>query len=374
MALSTKYTALAVLPALVVALLILKIRQGRSTAQALWAIRPAIVFCAIALLVFLPWLVKDLLLTGNPTYPFFFGGIHWDDWRGWWYDRPGTGWAREAPLRLLTAPWDATMWGVEGRAGYSATIGPLFLALLPLLLLVWRGLSPGRRRWLRAALGFCAVLYGFWLWGVARTALLRQTRLLMPAFGLLALAAGAAVDGLKGLPHRPLRLDWLARVIIAGVLMLTLVGTLLSVAQARPLQVLLGFESRDDFLARRLGWVYPAVEHVNDALPPESAILFLWEPRSYHCRQDCRPDALLDRWSHTIQIYGHDSEAIARAWRAEGFTHVLLHRAGLEHILEAQFDPITPADLDTLDSLTTEHMTLIESFGSAYEVYRLSGP
>ena len=365
LALSTKYTAAPLLPALALALLIAQVHNWQ------FAIRNSLLLCIIALTIWSPWLIKNFLLTGNPTYPFFFGGAYWDGWRAWWYDRPGTGLAYTAPWKLLTAPWDATVWGVEGGAAYSATIGPLFLAFLPLLVLSWRRMSVERRRWLASALAFCGVLYGFWLWGVARTALLFQTRLLFPAFGILALMVAAAVEGLRTLPRRPLDLAWLARAVVVGVLALTLVGTLLSTVQQRPLGVLLGFESRDDFLTRRLGWYYAAVEHINRELPPEAVVLFLWEPRSYHCQVDCRPDAILDRFVHATHLYGHDAGDIAAVWRAEGVTHVLLHRAGLEFILEKQFDPVTTNDQRVLDELLARHLTPVENFGSAYELYRL---
>jgi hypothetical protein len=370
--LSTKYTAIALLPALSIALFVFQSLGGRGVIRNLRStIRHSLLLCAVALLVWSPWLAKNLLLTGNPMYPFFFDGIHWDDWRGWWYDRPGTGLAYTAPHRLLTAPWDATIWGVEGGVGYEATSGPLFLAVLPMLGLAWQGVWRRERRWLWAAGAFCGVLYGFWLWGVARTALLRQTRLLFPAFGILALMAGAAVDKLRALPGRSLDLGWIVRVIIALVLAFTLVGTVLFTVREQPLQVLLGFESREDFLMRRLGWYYSAVKHINEHLPQDSKVLFLWEPRTYHCELDCQPDALLDRWLHTLHLYGRDSDAIADAWRAEGITHVLLHRAGLNHVLNGELDPITSEDLETLDALTASHLSLMKDFGSAYELYRL---
>ena len=368
LALSTKYTALALLPAITTTLLVTQIRNLQS------AIRNSLLVCSVALAVWSPWLLKNLILTGNPTYPFFLSGIYWDDWRAWWYDRPGTGLLYTAPWKLLTAPWDATIWGVEGTVEYSATIGPLFLAFLPFLLLVWRRLRPVQRRWLRAALVFCGVLYGFWLWGVARSALLLQTRLLFPAFGLLALMVGAAVEGLQALPRRPLDLGWLARAVIVGVLALTLVGALLSAVQGRPLGVLLGFESREDFLTRRLGWYYAAVEYVNRQLPHDAVVLFLWEPRSYHCQVRCWPDALLDRWLHTTHLYGYDAEVIANEWRAEGVTHVLLYRLGYEVIREAGFDPLTEEDVTALETLQRDDLQLLQNFGDAYQLYRLEEP
>jgi hypothetical protein len=365
LALSTKYTALAVLLALGLSLLIARARDLRS------AVSDLIVLGIVAMLVWSPWLLKNLLLTGNPTYPFFFGGEYWDGWRSWWYDRPGTGLAHTAPWKLLAAPWDATIWGMEGAAGYSATIGPLFLALIPLLLLAWQRLPGAQRRWLGMAFVFCSVLYGFWLWGVARTALLIQTRLLFPAFGLLALMAGAALEGLRALPRRPLDLGWLARAVVVGVLALTGVGALISTVQGQPLGVLSGFESREEFLTRRLGWYHLAVEHLNQELSADTVVLFLWETRSYRCQTTCWPDALLDRWLHTTYLYGYDADAIAAAWWAEGVTHVLLHRTGLDFVVADQFDPVTLEDLQALEELTARHLTLVEDFGSAYELYRL---
>jgi hypothetical protein len=372
LALSTKYTALALPPALALALLASRIRNLRS------AIRDAFLLGSVALIVWSPWLLKDLVFTGNPTYPFFFGGIYWDSYRAGWYDRPGTGLLYAEPWRLLVAPWDATIWSVEGAAlegfpSYAATVGPLFLALMPLLLLVWRRLPLAQRRWLQGALVFCGVLYAFWLWGVARSALLIQTRLLFPAFGLLALVVGMAVEELRKLPQRPINLSWLVRAVVVGVLALSLASTFLFAIQGRPLRVLLGFETEEDFLSRRLGWYRVAVNAINRELPPDAVVLFLWEPRSYHCQVTCLPDALLDRWLHATQ-YVYGPNAIADAWRAEGVTHVLFCKAGYEAVLAGKFDPITAEDVAALEALQRDELEEVQDFGGAYVLYRLRGP
>jgi hypothetical protein len=374
LALCTKYTALALPPALALALLVSRIRNWRS------AIRDAFLLGIVALIVWSPWLLKNLALTGNPIYPFFFGGIYWDSYRAEWYDRPGTGLAYTEPWRLLVAPWDATIWSIEGAAlkgfpSYAATIGPLLLALLPFLFLVWRRLPLAQRRWLWAALVFCGVLYGFWLWGVARSALLIQTRLLFPVFGLLALTVGAVVEGLDKLPQRPVNLGWMVRAVVIGVLALSLVSAFLFAMQERPLPVLLGFETEEDFLSRRLGWYRAAVNAINQDLPPDAVVLFLWEPRSYHCEGTCLPDALLDRWLHATQhLYGPDGATMADAWRAEGVTHVLFCQAGYEAVLAGKFDPITAEDVAALEALRRDELEEMQDFGGAYVLYRLRDP
>lgn len=386
-ALSTKYTALALPLALALVLLVSRIRHLLDDRR--WStVRNAFLLGFVALIVWSPWLFKNLVLTGNPTYPFFFGGVYWDGYRAAWYDRPGTGLLYTEPWRLLVAPWDATIWSIEGAAlegfpSYAATIGPLLLVLLPCLLLVWQRLPLAQRRWLRAALVFCIVLYGFWLWGVARSALLIQTRLLFPAFGLLALTVGAAVEGLDKLPQHPVNLGWMVRVVVIGVLALSLVSAFLFSVQEQPLGVLLGFEAEEDFLSRQLGWYRVVVNTINQELPSDAVVLFLWEPRSYHCQATCLPDALLDRWLHATQhLYGPNAAAdpdlaaatIANAWRVEGVTHVLFRKTGYEAVLAGKFDPVTAEDVATLEVLQREELEAIQNFGDVYVLYRLREP
>jgi hypothetical protein len=114
------------------------------------------------------------------------------------------------------------------------------------------------------------------------------------------------------------------------------------------------------------------MEDMNRVLPPDTVVLFLWEPRSYHCRVQCWPDALLDRFLHSTHLYGPDAGTIADAWRAEGVTHVLLYRTGYRAIADAGFDPVTEADQATLARLLTEQMVQMADFGGAYELYAFS--
>lgn len=208
---------------------------------------------------------------------------------------------------------------------------------------------------------------------------------LAPAERLVwAAAVGVAVEGLRGLPRLPLDLGWLARVLVVLVILLNLAEVDLAWVREGPVRVLLGFESREEYLDRRLGWYHVAVESINRTLPPDATVLFLWEPRSYFCAVDapgtgaasleyvdCQPDALLDRWLHTTHLYGHDADAIARAWQADGITHVLLYRAGYRAIVEAGFDPVTPRDVATLQDLEARHLSPAGEWGDAYTLFEL---
>jgi hypothetical protein len=326
-------------------------------------------FGVITVVVGLPWLAENWLTTGNPVYPFFLPGRYWDAWRAWWYDRPGTGLLTTAPWRLLIAPLEATVLGIEGGEPYDATIGPLLLVFTPLLVVVWPGLTREERALSGHMLLFFGLNYALWLAGLARSALLVQTRLLLPIFGVVAVLGAAALDRLAILRRPQLAVDWVARAVVSLTLALLLFSNLATLVQVNPMPVILGLEPPGDYLVRRLGTYQVAMSLVND-LPTDARVIFLWEPRSYTCQVDCWPDALLDRFLHLTYLYP-DADSIADAWRQEGVTHVLLYQQGLEAIVEDEFDPVTPRDLAILSELQRSQMQEISRVGEAYILYRL---
>jgi 4-amino-4-deoxy-L-arabinose transferase-like glycosyltransferase len=362
-----KYTAVAIPVVLGMSLVWVSRRDG------LWTVVKRLALIAVvAVAVVVPGLLENQLTTGNLIYPFFFSdGLYWDDWRAWWYDRPGTGLVPKETWRLLTAPLEATILGTEGTDFYEATIGPLLLPGAALLVVVWRRLEREERAVLGHLLLFFGVNYVLWLNGLARTALLLRARFLFLTFGALAVMGGVAVERLRVLRRPFLDVAWLARAVVGLALALLLFSTSIGFLQINPLPVLVGLESRDGYLSRRLGWYYAVVQDINQELPAGAVVLFLWEPRSYHCQGECWPDALLDRFLHTTHLYGYDAEAIAAAWREEGVTHVLLHQTGLEAILAADFDPVTPKDLETLDDLRDDYLLPVRDWGNVYVLYEL---
>jgi len=365
---TVKYTAVGVCLAIGISLFLVSWRQGLGV-----LIRRLGFVALVAGLVMLPGLVENYLTTRNPFYPFVSSsGIYWDEWRSWWYDRAGTGLLATAPLRLITALLEASLLGVEGSASFGATIGPVVAPGLFLLFLVWSSMDAEERALLAHMLVFFAVNYVIWLVGLARTALLFQTRLLFPVFGVMSIMGGAAYDRLSRLNRPNLRVGWIAKVVLLLVLGLGLLSQFTEFVVLNPLVTVIGIESRSEYLTRRLGWYYVAIDEMNRDLSSDAKVLFLWEPRSYHCQVDCVPDALLDRWLHATYSYGYDASAIAEAWRLEGVTHVLVFETGLEGVLDAGFDPVSTDDLRVLDDLLTEHTTGVNTWDGHYILYELT--
>jgi len=157
LAMATKYTALWH-PLAGAVLVMLRLRR------ATWRVSLLQLAClgGLAAVVAAPWYLRNWLLMGNPLYPYIWGGVTWDAGRTAWWDRVGSGLATQ-PWRLLAAPWEMTIFGIEGKAGYQATLGPLLLALLPGLLCLWRGISREEKRSLAWMGLFAGVLYAIWL-------------------------------------------------------------------------------------------------------------------------------------------------------------------------------------------------------------------
>lgn len=332
-------------------------------------IRDFLLFGVTATLVACPWFLRNLLFTGNPVYPFLFGGAYWDEFRSWWYSRWGTGLMSE-PLRLLIAPWEMTILGTEGKLGYEATVGPILLACVPLLVFTLLGKSGAKQAppIFGYAIGLCGAHYLFWLCGVAQSSLLQQTRLLFPIFPLLAVLAGVAVEGLATWDTRVFSVHRFVLLVLAVALALNAVSFVLAFVSDSPLPYILGLETKDKYLNRHLGEYYRAVSFVNEDLPSAARVLFLWEPRSYYCQRDCQPDAILDKFKHLTYEYG-DGEGIAEWLHAQGISHVLFHKAGLEHILTARFDPILPTDVAVLETLQQSYLEPIHHVADSYVIY-----
>jgi hypothetical protein len=360
MALNSKYTAVW----LVVGLAAAVFQRSRT--------RSTVLFLGSVGAFLMPFLLKNLLLTGNPVYPFFLPGEFWDSHRAFWYSRPGSG---LSVAQLLLAPWEATVWGVEGGAylghpSYGASLGPLILALAPASLLLLRRGDPEQRRRLRGLLMVAGFGYLGWLAQLGFSGLMVQSRLLFPVLPYLALLAAAGFDAIGGLD----RWGGPARFVVGGLvgLALSLTGlqTALDFSSNSPLAVVSGAETQESYLRSSLGQYALAMESLR-SLPAYSKVRFLWEPRAYYCPAEiqCEPDALIDRWWHTRQHW-LQAGAVASQWKEEGVTHVLFYPLGAEAIRQAGFDPLTASDWTELESFLSDQLIPIKDFGEAYTLYR----
>jgi len=211
------------------------------------------VYVLAAAVVALPWYVKNAVLTGNPVYPFIFGGIEPQaraniqldlDLYGYGH---GVGDAIALPFRLLA----------NGEAfGCGKWLSPLFVMFAPAALLRRRE----RRAVVAASLGV-GTYVGLWFVGS------QQERFLVVAMPVAAVIAAIGLLELAG-RHR------IGGGVAAATAALALAGGLAMSVEfaARFVPVVVGAQSEREFLEQRVS-SYTGIEWVNRNLPPDSRVL-----------------------------------------------------------------------------------------------------
>jgi hypothetical protein len=317
-----------------------------------------------AVLVTLPWWLKNIWATGNPFYPFFFPGGAMDALRIHLY-QGGALWGGWQDALLL--PWQATLTGAEGAPGFAASIGPLLLGLGALAWLGWRRRLPEQRRSISTA-GIMSVI-GLLVWAIAGrlSGLLIQTRLyfsIFPALGFLAGAGFLAIDSIR---WQEIRLGFVSGALVLFVFFLNVIHTSQTVQQQGAFAYLFGQQTEKDYLQNNLGWYAAAAERVRQT-PDLAPSYMLYEPRSLYCAPRCEPDETLDHWLQARARYG-DAQSILDAWRQAGYRSLLVYTRGVEFVREDD-ERYTTEDWQTLDGLLS-HLTKLQDFGGAYALYSL---
>jgi len=312
-ALGIKMNVMALLGFLAVAALYHLTMTRREGAVA--GLRAAAILVGIAALVASPWYIKSYLWTGNPVYPFFyelFGGRYWtaEAARLYRQEQLGFGMGR-GPLAFLLAPWNLTMHGgmfdnFPARPRAYSSIGPLFLALPPALLLLGR-----LERRVKFLLAYSLIAFGAWF------VLSQHLRYAIPLLPPLALCAGYAGSEILRRARKELR----PFVLIAIVLVCVMSLGIFTLVVADGIPAALGRETADAYLSRTLDGLYAMAAVVN-SLPPGSKVIMNGETRGFYFDT---PYMWGER-HHNMIPYDRlrDADQLARAYAALGVTHVLM--------------------------------------------------
>jgi hypothetical protein len=330
------------------------------------SVRALGIVTSAAVIVFLPWLIKDAVLYGNPIAPFIWGTSGFDSLDQFYYLRPGTG--LEA-IELVLAPIQGTIFGRDGLAPYGSTAGPLIVTLVPLVAFGWRRRPAEQQMLVSGLIVFVMPAYFVWLAGAATSWFLVQTRLLYPLFPLAGLLGGIGVVHLASIniqlnPGRIANLAIMLATVCSGV------RYAIVTVRANPVPVALGLVSEADYLRESLGTYFLAMERIN-GLPDNARIQFLWEPRTYYCLRDCVPDSMINQWWHDRRVMG-DPETIVAHWRNDGVTHILIFESGYRFLRDEEpHESMNDSDIEALDWVRKNEMTLVWAAGDSFSLYEL---
>ncbi len=322
LAVGTKYTALITtfLPGLIVLVGYEIFIARRSIGKVILkvALFGFIVFCGVS-----PWIIKNLVYTGNPMYPYFnalFGQYvpaateyHYSDFIFQSFSAFGS-W-KDFLIHTVTSPWRVTM--TTTRA--AGKTGVLFLLGLPGLFLLKK-----MDTFIRYILVIAGCAFGLWV-------LLLPSRALRYVFQIFPLLSIVTAYILWHLPLSPKKRAW----ITVGLGLLLCYHFALFFKETtllQPFAYLLNNRTQEQFVVEHGVTYYPAIQYSNQKLPGHSKILFVGELRSYYCTRETvvATDANLDDQEIILQQLILDSqhvEKVLQKLHAMGISHILMNRA-----------------------------------------------
>jgi hypothetical protein len=262
------------------------------------SLRPVLAYTLGWSLIMVPWLVKNVIDTGNPVYPLgyrVFGGAPWDGAREAQWERVHG--PREASLPAL---WSAIV-DVSGRSDWQS---PLYLAFAPLAFF-----RPGPRRFALALTGYSVYLFLTW-WLLTH----RIDRFWLPMLPGLSILAGLGADWSERLSWRILRGAILSLAILCNFIDCTTALTGLN-EWTGSLKTL-----RTD-LPRRLN---PPLAVIDAELPADARILLAGQAAVYHVRHPVIYNTVFNP-ENLERIAGDRTPAeFHRALKMQGITHIFV--------------------------------------------------
>jgi hypothetical protein len=328
-----KYTGGLFAAALFVTFLIFAAARGRERAPA-WHL---LLLPFPALAFFLPWLLKNILMTGNPIYPLMperFGGIEWNAELGSqlvsWQASMGMG---RSVADTIALPWNMTVRANLWYENFDGILSPLYLMWIPAAAL-WRPIpTAGRRLALLSLLALCV-----WAWGP------QQLRFFMPALPLLSLLVAWVLDrAASGLLPR---LASLLALLMSFAYFVLFTLHIAAVTLPNQTPAALGLETREDYLLRWPPLPYEAMERANRELPENAKLVLLWENRAYYLDRPYVADSFYEA-SWIMQLIAQDPSGalFEQRLRDEGVTHILMN-TDLGKIFGRHYNPRLREALD----------------------------
>ena len=299
--------------------------------------RELVIFGAVSVLVFSPWMIKNMVYTGNPVYPLMypvFGGKGWDE-------------LKDARWKKAHSPDSMSLKDISSaavnlaRPSKNRNVSILLILFIPLLVFSERN----KRKFMFYLLGFSLCVFSIWLFFTHRI-----ERFMVPAFPMLALLSAAGVNAIRFEKWRkPL-------CTIAVICVVVMCAHLTVVAQALSLRNMAKYKHRDslveiyewpmqwrayhniknpDSFYRENIYFYPVIEFARRNVNAEDKMLMIGEARIFHFPEHVDawtvfsglplPDGPMDgyRWlkEHGYRYVFVNYAEVARFSRTYAFTH-----------------------------------------------------
>jgi MFS family permease len=299
-----------------------------------------ILFVAIALVAFSPWLLKNYAYFKNPVYPFVTGEVAEHDAQGVRYfnaedERKMDAYFEQSKKEIpqVVANINAEMAGAEAKReqrhpfrfwefftkseiyNMGAAEGhhdPNFLFLVaPLLLFL------PKQRWLVWLGIFCVAFFCF----VAATSWIARYYLpLYPALTLIAVYSLATLAE-KLRAQAPIA-NALPAIAVTTAVLLSVFVFAVQIYVSGGVSYFIGSLSRREFL--KAAFYYPPVDFINHNTAPDAKVMMIGAQMGYHLQRDYLAEAGWDtvEWQR-LMIRNNSMEEINQDLKRQGITHIL---------------------------------------------------
>ncbi len=284
-----------------------------------------------------PWYLRTWVATGSPVFPFYMS-IWPGKANGWDVERSNLfqgmnsqyGGIDTDKINYLTAPVRLSVVAQpEQPANYDGVLGVAFLIGLPLL--VWALWKFDLAVEIKIMAGIAGIMYLFWLFSS------EQLRYFLPIAPLLAIAIVASAEKIG---------NGVGKVARCALIAASVCGLLTSFAwfcQKAPLRVVLGGETRDQYLTRNLDY-YPYYQAINTETPADSKVWLINMRRdTYNIERPIFSDYLFESWTFRNLVWeSHDVNELRTKIRSMGIDYILVNKT----TLISELQPISVRDED----------------------------
>jgi dolichyl-phosphate-mannose-protein mannosyltransferase len=269
-----------------------------------------------------PWYIRTWAKTGSPVFPFYMSmwkgaAPGWDVERSNLFQAMNSqyGGANKGVVDYLLSPINLSVIAQPEQSAYfDGVIGVAFVIGLPLLIwALWKFELPIE---IKIGAGVAGIMYLFWLFSS------QQLRYLLPIIPVLAIATVASSEAIST------RLgDSFRKVTQLSFAAASAAGMLVSLAwfcQLAPFRVVLGGETRDDYLARNLDY-YSYYQWLNTQTDPSAKVWLINMRRdTYDLDRPVVSDYLFEDWTLRNMLWEARSPAELKAKAASlGVQYIL---------------------------------------------------
>ena len=136
----------------------------------------------------------------------------------------------------------------------------------------------------------------------------------------------------------------------------------------RPFSVIMGTESKHDYLSRQLPTFYPITNYANENLPFDAKILFIGETRGYYSDRVFIAGTAHDRTPIVDFAYeARDAEDLHKRLKASGITHLIFNKREIARLNKQYnyFNWKTEEDMKKFSEFYHQHVKILTTINDS---------